>query len=30
LAFDRGTKAPLYAVAGICEYWLVDITAHEV
>jgi Uma2 family endonuclease len=25
--FDRGTKAPLYALARIPEYWLVDIQA---
>jgi Uma2 family endonuclease len=28
--FDRSTKAPLYALAGISEYWLVDILADRV
>jgi Uma2 family endonuclease len=28
--FDRNTKAPLYALAGIGEYWLVNIVADEV
>jgi len=27
VGLDRGTKAPLYAFAGIPEYWLVDIPA---
>lgn len=25
IKFDRETKAPLYASAGICEYWIVDL-----
>lgn len=28
--YDRGTKAPLYARAGIPEYWLVDLDAGVV
>lgn len=28
--FDREAKAPLYAAAGIHEYWLVDLTANAV
>ena len=28
--YDRGTKAPLYARAGIREYWLVDLDAGVV
>ena len=27
LAYDRGTKLPLYAAAGIAEAWLVDLSA---
>jgi Uma2 family endonuclease len=27
LAYDRGTKLPLYAAAGIAEAWLVDLAA---
>ncbi len=27
VAFDRGQKAPLYSLAGIQEYWLVDLPA---
>jgi Uma2 family endonuclease len=27
VGFDRGTKAPLYALAAIPEYWVVDISA---
>jgi Uma2 family endonuclease len=27
---DRGTKAPLYAAAGIGEYWLVDLPQDEI
>lgn len=30
VGFDRGEKAPLYAVSGIPEYWLVDLTADAV
>lgn len=30
VGFDRGEKMPLYAVAGIPEYWLVDIVADQV
>jgi Uma2 family endonuclease len=29
LAFDRDRKGPVYAAAGIPEYWIVDV-AHEV
>jgi Uma2 family endonuclease len=29
LAFDRGTKAPLYARAGIPEYWILNVV-HRV
>lgn len=29
-AFDRGTKLPLYAVAGIAEAWLVDIEGEAI
>jgi len=29
VGFDRGLKAPLYAVAGIPEYWLIDIPAAQ-
>ncbi len=28
--FDRGTKEPLYALAGIQEYWLVDVSADAI
>lgn len=28
--FDERVKAPLYARAGICELWLVDIAAEEI
>ena len=28
LAYDRGTKLPLYATAGIAEAWIVDLTAE--
>jgi Uma2 family endonuclease len=28
--FDRDTKGPLYAIAGIREYWLVDLAANLV
>ncbi|MHB8646898.1 MAG: Uma2 family endonuclease [Thermomicrobiales bacterium] len=30
LAYDRGTKLPLYATAGIAEVWIVDLTAQTV
>ena len=30
LAYDRNFKAPLYAGAGIPEYWLVDLAGKEV
>jgi Uma2 family endonuclease len=30
VGFDRGIKAPLYAVSGIREYWLVDIAAETI
>lgn len=30
LAFDRGTKLPLYARAGIPEAWLVDLRAGAI
>jgi Uma2 family endonuclease len=30
LAFDRGTKLPLYAASGIAEAWLVDIPGGAV
>lgn len=30
LAFDRGTKLPLYATAGIPEVWLVDIPGEAI
>lgn len=30
LRFDRSTKAGLYARAGICEYWIVDIAGRQV
>lgn len=28
LAYDRGTKLPLYATAGIAEAWIIDLTAE--
>lgn len=28
LAYDRGTKLPLYATAGIAEAWIVDLAAE--
>lgn len=28
LAYDRGTKLPLYATAGIAETWIVDLAAE--
>ena len=30
LAFDLKVKAPLYARAGIAEYWVVDITGRRI
>lgn len=30
LSFDRGTKLPLYAAAGILEVWLVDIPGQAI
>jgi Uma2 family endonuclease len=30
LAYDRGTKLPLYATAGIAEAWIVDLAAATV
>ncbi|HEX7050479.1 MAG TPA: Uma2 family endonuclease [Longimicrobiales bacterium] len=30
VSYDRDRKAPLYAVAGIAEYWLVDVVAAAV
>lgn len=30
LAFDRDVKTPIYAAAGIPEYWIVDVNAAEV
>jgi Uma2 family endonuclease len=30
LGYDRGTKLPLYARAGIPEYWLVDLQGEEI
>jgi Uma2 family endonuclease len=29
LAYDRDTKAPMYARAGIPEYWIVDLTGSR-
>ncbi len=29
LAFDKGTKAALYARAGIVEYWLLDVSGRK-
>jgi len=29
LGHDRNTKVPLYAQAGIPEYWIVDLVHHE-
>ena len=28
--YDRGTKMPLYAAAGIAEVWLIDLVAERV
>jgi Uma2 family endonuclease len=30
LAYDRDTKGPMYARAGIPEYWIVDLTGSRV
>jgi Uma2 family endonuclease len=30
LAYDRNTKVPLYAKAGIQEYWIVDLIHREI
>jgi len=30
LAYDRGTKLPLYATAGIAETWIIDLAAETV
>jgi Uma2 family endonuclease len=30
LTYDRKTKAPLYARAGITEYWIVDLNHREI
>jgi Uma2 family endonuclease len=30
LAHDRDTKAPMYAAAGIVEYWLVNLVVGEI
>ncbi|HEY8291451.1 MAG TPA: Uma2 family endonuclease [Thermomicrobiales bacterium] len=30
LAYDRGTKLPLYAATGIAEAWIVDLAAETV
>ena len=30
LAYDRETKAPLYAASEVSEYWIVDVTARAV
>jgi Uma2 family endonuclease len=30
LAFDRETKAPLYAASNVDEYWIVDVVARAV
>jgi len=29
LAYDLGIKAPMYAAAGIAEYWVVDLTGRQ-
>jgi Uma2 family endonuclease len=28
--YDRDVKMPLYAESGICEFWLVDVTAGQI
>lgn len=30
LAYDRGTKVPLYALAGIAEVWIVDVDGDRI
>jgi Uma2 family endonuclease len=30
LAFDRDRKRPLYAEAGVAEFWLADLTTNSV
>jgi Uma2 family endonuclease len=30
LRFDLGKKAGLYAAAGICDYWVVDVADHSI
>jgi Uma2 family endonuclease len=30
LAYDRDTKAPLYAASGVEEYWIVDLSGRAV
>lgn len=30
LDYDRKTKAPLYAAAGVPEYWIVDVVARVI
>jgi Uma2 family endonuclease len=30
LAYDRETKAPIYAASGVPEYWIVDVAGRAV
>lgn len=30
LGYDRGTKLPLYATAGVPEVWIVDVDGRQV
>ena len=30
LAFDRGTKAPYYAKAGVPECWIIDLAGDQI
>lgn len=30
VAYDRETKAPLYAASGVAQYWLVDVASRAV